>query len=346
MIDLRSDTVTKPTQAMRQAMAEAEVGDDVYGEDPTVKRLEEQGATRMGKEAALFLPSGTMGNQVAILTHTKRGDEILVEANSHIFYYEVGGPAALSGVQTRTLQGEKGKIDPQLIRESIREENIHAPRTGLLCLEDTHNRAGGAVISPDDLGAMADAARERGVPVHLDGARIYNAATALEVDVRQLTEKVDSVMFCLSKGLGAPVGSLLAGSASFIDQARKNRKLLGGGMRQAGVLAAAGLVALETMVQRLAVDHQNARRLADGISQMLPMIQIDSSSVTTNILLFNINRLTTDADAFLRKLSEEGVLGSSFGPQTIRFVTHKDFMEEQIERVISALERTARHFVG
>ena len=258
LIDLRSDTVTKPTSAMRQAMATAEVGDDVYEEDPTVRRLEALGAEMIGKEAALFVPSGTMGNQIAAMTHLNRGDEVILEAESHIFYYEVGGLALLSGAQARPLPGRRGFMEPEQITHAIREENIHFPRTGLLCLENTHNRAGGAVLTPEQTKAMAEAGRQKGIPVHLDGARIFNAAIALGIDVRELTAPVDSVMFCLSKGLGAPVGSILAGSKCFITHARKNRKVLGGGLRQSGVLAAAGLIALEQMVERLAEDHDHA----------------------------------------------------------------------------------------
>lgn len=343
MIDLRSDTVTQPTDAMRKAMAQAEVGDDVYGEDPTVRRLEALAATKVGKEAALFVPTGTMGNQLAILTHTRRGDEILVEANSHIFFYEVGGPAALAGVQTRTLQGDDGVIDTNCICESIREENIHAPRTGLLCLENTHNRAGGAVVPPEVLGAMADAAHLHGVPVHLDGARIFNAAVALKKDVKELTEKMDSVMFCLSKGLGAPVGSLLAGSQRFIESARKYRKLLGGGMRQVGVLAAAGIVALETMIERLQEDHDNARRLSEAVAE-IPGLSIEPKKVKTNILLFTVGTLDIDANKFIETLALEGVLATSFGPKTVRLVTHKDVDQSQIDQAIKILNKTTQKF--
>lgn len=247
LIDLRSDTVTQPTKEMRQAMVSAEVGDDVYGEDPTTRKLEVIAAEMIGKEDALFVTSGTMGNQVAAMTHLQRGDEVLLEAESHMFYYEVGGLALLSAAQTRTIPGNRGFMEPELIAQAIRADDLHFPRTGLLCLENTHNRAGGAVLTPKQMGLMAKVAQERGLPVHLDGARIFNAAIALGIDVRELTAPVDSVMFCLSKGLGAPVGSLLAGTKKFIAKARKHRKVLGGGLRQSGIIAAAGIIALEKL---------------------------------------------------------------------------------------------------
>lgn len=339
MIDLRSDTVTLPTDEMRRAMAMAEVGDDVFGEDPTVRRLEELGARMIGKEAALFVASGTMGNQVSALTHLSRGDEVIVEADSHIYFYEVGGLGALCGAHPRPLTGVKGFMAPSQIKEAIREEDdIHLPRTALLCIENTHNRAGGAVLTPEQTRVMVEAARERNIPTHLDGARIFNAACALDVDVKELTAPVDSVMFCLSKGLGAPVGSLLAGDRDFITRARKYRKALGGGMRQAGILAAAGLVALETMVERLALDHQNARLLAEGLAE-IPGIAIDLESVQTNIVIFSIKGLETGASEFLSTLATEGLLGVSFGGDLIRFVTHKDVTADQIKMALQIIKR-------
>ncbi|HBG15546.1 MAG TPA: low-specificity L-threonine aldolase [Firmicutes bacterium] len=341
-IDLRSDTVTKPTAEMRTAMAEAEVGDDVYGEDPTVLKLEEIGAEMIGKEAALFVVSGTMGNQTAAMTHLNRGDEVIVEADSHIFYYEVGGLALLSGAQARTIPGVKGFMAPEQINKAIRSKNIHFPRTGLLCLENTHNRAGGAVLTPEQTRSMANAAHERGVPIHLDGARIFNAALALGIDVRELTAPVDSVMFCLSKGLGAPVGSLLAGSRSFIERARKNRKVLGGGLRQAGILAAAGIIALEKMVGRLAEDHYNARILAQELS-LLPGITINPGEFSTNIIVFSIQELGVTAAQFEDLLASHGVLANSVTDTTIRFVTHKDVSEEQIKEVVKIVHKIVKN---
>jgi len=269
MIDLRSDTVTKPTQAMRDAMAVAEVGDDVYGEDPTVIRLQELAAKMLGKEAGLFVVSGTMGNQVAIMTHTQRGDELITEAESHIFYYEVGDIAALSGVQARQVPGKRVIMDPDDVNHAIRDSsNIHFPRTSLIVLENTHNRGGGKVWPIEYVREIAGIAHERGIAVHMDGARIFNASVASGIAPDVWASYADSVMFCLSKGLCAPVGSMLVGSRDFIDRARKNRKRLGGGLRQAGILAAAGIVALETMVDRLAEDHANAKLLADELARL------------------------------------------------------------------------------
>ncbi len=263
VIDLRSDTVTHPTPEMRQAIFEAEVGDDVYREDPTVNRLETIAAKRMGKEAALFTTSGTQSNITAVLTHTRHGNEVILGNEAHIFWYEVGGAAALGGVVMRTLPNDScGRLNPNDVEQAIRDKNIHYPETTLLCLENTHNRCGGAVLTPDYTNEICELAHAHGLKVHLDGARIFNAAIAIGVPACVLTENVDSVSFCLSKGLSAPVGSLLCGSNDFIERARKFRKMLGGGMRQAGIIAAAGIVAIETMVDRLAEDHANARRLA------------------------------------------------------------------------------------
>lgn len=340
-IDLRSDTVTKPTAEMRQVMATAEVGDDVYEEDPTVKKLEAIGAELIGKEAALFVTSGTMGNQTAAMTHLARGDEVIMEAESHIYYYEVGGLALLSGAQARPIPGRQGFIEPRQITKAIREDNIHYPRTGLLCLENTHNRAGGAVLTPEQTKIMADVAHEHDIPVHLDGARIFNAAVALGLDVRVLTAPADSVMFCLSKGLGAPVGSLLAGSKSFITKARKNRKVLGGGLRQSGILAAAGIIALEKMVGRLAEDHYNARMLAEGLTE-IPGITINPEEFLTNILIFSIEKLDLTADQFVRLLKAHGVLAGAVSETALRFVTHKDVTEKQIKEVIRIIHKIVK----
>lgn len=335
-IDLRSDTVTQPTDEMRRAMAEAPVGDDVYGEDPTVRRLEELGASMVGKEAALFVPSGTMGNQVAILTHTRRGDEIIVDANSHIFMYEVAAAAVLSAVQVRIVNGVRGEMALPDIEGAIRGVDIHSPVTRLLCLENTHNRAGGTVVGPDAMDAMAGVAHARGVRVHLDGARIFNAAIALGVPASRLCRDCDSVMFCLSKGLSAPVGSLLAGDREFIEKARKNRKMLGGGMRQAGILAASGLLALERMVDRLAEDHNNARRLAQGLVA-IPGLSVDLGTVQTNIVVVDVSGTGMDPEAFAAALGKQGVLSVPFGALSIRMVTHKDIRGEDIDPAIQAV---------
>lgn len=330
LIDLRSDTVTKPTPEMRQAMANAEVGDDVYGEDPTTRKLEVIAAEMIGKEDALFVASGTMGNQVAALTHLQRGEEVILEAESHMFYYEAGGLALLSAAQTRTIPGKRGFMDPDLIAQAIRADDLHFPRTGLLCLENTHNRAGGAVITPEQTTLMAKVAQERGIPVHLDGARVFNAALALGIDVRELTAPVDSVMFCLSKGLGAPVGSLLAGTKKFIAKARKNRKILGGGLRQAGIIAAAGIIALEKMVGRLAEDHYHARILREELVK-LPGLTIIPDRYPTNILICSVAKTGISAKRFSQLLAEGGVLANPTSTSEIRFVTHKDVTEAQIK---------------
>lgn len=340
-IDLRSDTVTVPTQEMREAMAQAPVGDDVYGEDPTVNRLEELAAFKTGKEAALFLPSGTMANQVAVLTHCQRGEEVIMEAQAHVFYYEVAGLAVLAGVQTRPIPGKDGKLSPIQIEEAIRPIDIHVPRTSLICLENTHNRAGGIVTTPEELAEIKKVADKYQIPIHLDGARVFNAAISLNRNVKELVKDVDSVMFCLSKGLASPVGSILAGKKEFIHQARKMRKLLGGGMRQAGILAAAGIISLEKMVDRLAVDHKNAKILAKELNG-IGGIKIHLSKVQTNIVLLDLSETTMDAPSLLHKLTERNVRASQFGPYTVRLVTHKDIgledIEETIEKVKSIMQ--------
>lgn len=332
-IDLRSDTVTVPTQEMREAMAQAPVGDDVYGEDPTVNRLEEIAALKMGKEAALFLPSGTMANQVAVLTHCQRGEEVIMEAQAHVFYYEVAGLAVLAGVQTRPIPGINGKLSPRQIEEGIRPTDIHVPRTSLICLENTHNRAGGIVTTPEELAEIRKVADKYQIPIHLDGARIFNATIALNRDVKELVTDVDSVMFCLSKGLASPAGSILVGKKEFIQQARKMRKLLGGGMRQAGILAAAGIISLEKMINRLTTDHENATLLAKELNGV-GGIKVDLSKVQTNIVLLDLSETLTNAPSLLDKLAERNVRASQFGPYTVRLVTHKDIRLEDVEETI------------
>ncbi|NLC52635.1 MAG: low-specificity L-threonine aldolase [Firmicutes bacterium] len=341
LIDLRSDTVTKPTAEMRKAMAAAEVGDDVYGEATTIQKLETIAAEKIGKEAALFVPSGTMGNQVAAMAHLQRGEEVIVEAESHIFFYEVGGLALLSGAQTRTIPGRKGFMEPELIADAIRTHDLHFPRTGLLCLENTHNRAGGAVLTAEQTRLMAKVAQEQGIPVHLDGARIFNAAIALGTDVRELTADVDSVMFCLSKGLAAPVGSLLAGREEFINKARKVRKVLGGGLRQAGILAAAGLIALEQMVDRLAEDHAHARLLAEGLAS-IPGLTIDPDAYPTNILICSVAKLGISAQRFSVLLAQHGVLANPTSTTELRFVTHKDVTKKQIKTALNIINQIVK----
>jgi threonine aldolase len=335
-IDLRSDTVTVPSDAMRHAIFEAAVGDDVFGEDPTVRRLEAMAAERTGKETGLFVASGTMSNLVAIMAHCGRGDEAIVGSESHILHYEVAGAAGVAGVQLRTVPNDaRGRIDPADVEATVRGENVHLPSTTLLCLENTHNRCGGAVVTLDDTQALADVAHRHGARVHIDGARIFNAALALGTSVAALAGPADSVSFCLSKGLGAPVGSVLCGSAEFVARARKMRKALGGGMRQAGIIAAAGVYALEQMVDRLADDHANARLLARGLAE-LPTIELDPTSVDTNIVIFGVHG---DWLGLMRGMKRAGVLATSPAPGRIRMVTHYGIERADIE---AALERV-RH---
>lgn len=333
MLDLRSDTVTRPNSAMRDAARDAEVGDDVYGEDPTVNELESRAAERVGMEAALYVPTGTMGNQVAARTHTQRGEEILCERESHIYKWEVGGLAQHSGLQPRTIDGgEWGTITPEAVREGYVEKDAHRPGTGLLALENTHNSKGGVAIAAAELDGAAEAAHELDIPTHLDGARLFNASVALDTPAARLVENIDSVMFCLSKGLGAPVGSMLAGSEAFIARARRNRKLFGGGMRQAGIIAAPGIQALSN-VERLEADHENAQRLAKGLAG------IDGLRVQppeTNIVLVETD---SPVEAFLDSATDEGVLGSAFGEHVVRFCTHWDVDGDDIERAIEGVRR-------
>lgn len=341
VIDLRSDTVTKPTAAMRAAMAAAEVGDDVYGEDPTVNRLEERAAVVFGREAAIFVPTGTMGNQIAIRLHTQHGQEVICEARAHILDWEMAMVSAFSGCVPRAVQGDRGVLSWESIRRAIAPKIYYRAPTGLIALENTHNMAGGTVAPLDVLEEIWDGAREAKLPVHLDGARVFNAATALGVDVATLTRGFDTVMFCLSKGLGAPVGSMLVGSREAIDRARVFRKALGGGMRQAGVLAAAGLIALEEMPKRLGEDHANARLLAEAIARS-DAAEIDPAEVQTNIVIFTLKQGSGrggDAAALVRNLRERGVLASAIGPHAVRLVTHYDVSREDCERAAAVLEQ-------
>jgi threonine aldolase len=336
IIDLRSDTITLPTDEMRRAMFEAEVGDDVYGEDPTVNQLEAMAAKVTGKAAALFTTSGTQSNLIAILNSTKHGDEILMGSESHTFWNEVAGPACLGGVQMRTLpNAEDGTIDPDEFVSAIRAKNIHFPVTTLLLLENTHNRCGGSVLSVAYTKKMCDLAHANGVKVHLDGARLFNAAIALGLPAAKLAENADSICFCISKGLSAPVGSLLCGSDEYIERARKWRKMLGGGMRQAGIIAAAGIVALDKMVDRLAEDHANAKRLAFGLAKVRG-IGISPEKVQTNIVMFT-PPAGMDCSVLLKKLADSGIKCSRGIGQNIRAVTHRhisaDDINETIQRV-------------
>lgn len=331
IIDLRSDTVTLPTPAMREAIYQAEVGDDVFGEDPTVNRLEEMAAQRMGKEAALYVASGTMGNLVALLTHCGRGDEFIVGHLAHTFLYEAGGSAALGSIHPRTLLNQPdGTLDLTDIEAAIRGENVHFPRSRLICLENTHNRCGGAVLTSEYTKAVCQLAQRHGLAVHLDGARVFNAAVALGVDVKELVEDVDSVQFCLSKGLSAPVGSVICGDEEFIYEARRNRKIVGGGMRQAGIIAAAGIVALEQMVDRLAEDHANARRLAEGLAE-IPGLAINLDRVQTNIVIFELTSESLTPAELQARLGERGVKLLDIGGRGLRAVTHYGIEADDIE---------------
>ena len=340
IIDLRSDTVTRPTPEMRRAMAEAEVGDDVFGDDPTVNELERRAAELMGKEAAVLVASGTMGNITALLSHTQRGDEVIVGSEAHILLAEVGGTGALAGAVLRPLPNDaRGRLDPAAVEGIIRPQNVHFQRTALVCLENTHNRCGGAVLTVEDTETIAEVAHRHGVAVHLDGARIFNAAVALGIAARELSAPADSVTFCLSKGLSAPVGSLLCGSQDFIDRARRNRKMLGGGMRQAGILAAAGLVALDSMIDRLAEDHENAAVLARGLAE-LPGIEIDPNVVQTNLVFFRL--IDEPAQSFSQRLKEAGILAGASGPRSIRMVTHHGIERRHIDETLARMSRITR----
>lgn len=335
MIDLRSDTVTLPTAEMRRAVFEAEVGDDVYGEDPTVNKLQELAAEMVGKEDAMLVPSGTMGNQIAVLTHCRPGTEVIMEADSHIYYYEAAAASVFAGVQPRPLPGKRGSMAAELVEWAIREDDIHLPPTSLICLENTHNRAGGTVVPLKDMQAVYEVACRHNLPVHLDGARIFNASVASGVPAHEFTACTTSVQFCLSKGLGAPVGSIIAGPRSFIAEARRWRKRLGGGMRQAGIFAAAGIVALETMVERLADDHANARLLADGLAA-LKGIDFNPEDIDTNIVI--VRPTSMSIKALGDELEKRGILTVVIEPDRVRFTTNKDVSRDDIEKTIAAVK--------
>jgi len=335
IIDLRSDTVSRPSAAMRRVIADAEVGDDVFGDDPTVNRLEAKAAALTGKEAALFVPSGTMANLVSVMTHTRPGDEILLGDQCHIFNYEVAGTARIALVQAHALRNlPDGSLDPADVEAAIRPPNLHTPPNTLLCLENTHNRCGGAAIPLGHMDALTNLAHAHGLKVHLDGARLFNAQTALNVPAARIARDCDTVSFCFSKGLGCPVGSIICGAAEFILRARRNRKVLGGGMRQAGLLAAAAIFALDNNVARLGQDHANARLLADGLRQHSPFVP---NSPQTNIVTVDIREGTLDG--WLAAFRDAGVLAVAFGPQRMRMVTHIDVSGDDI---VEALRRIAR----
>ena len=341
-VDLRSDTVTRPTPEMRRAMFEAEVGDDVYGEDPTINKLEKRAAEIFAREAAIFVPTGSMGNQIAIKIHTRPGQEIICEERGHIFNFEMATLASFSGCMVRPILAEGGTLHWEQIEKKIAGKTYYLAQTGLISLENTHNMWGGTVYPTEVAENICDRAHDRGIPVHLDGARVFNAATALGKPVAEITKKFDSVMFCLSKGLGAPVGSLLVGSRALIDQARKYRKALGGGMRQAGILAAAGLIALEKMPSRLHEDHANAKFLAAELAK-LPGAAIDQASVQTNIVVVDVNGTGLRGAEFIRRVGERGLLiGSGIG-ELVRFVTHMDVDRAACEKAVNVVRSVVQN---
>ena len=333
MINLRSDTVTQPTQAMRRAMAEAEVGDDYYRHDPTVITLEEKAAALFGKEAAMFLFSATMGNLVSILAHTKRGQSIILERTSHIYNNEGGGLATFAGLTPRTLEGERGRMRPDQVEAAVFGPGVLHPQTSLLCLENTHNAAGGICLSAGQTKSLANTARSLGLRVHVDGARIFNSAVAQGVSVRALTAEVDSVTVCLTKGLGCPAGALILGDADYVEDARRWRQAVGGGMRQAGIIAAAGIVALDTMVDRLAEDHANAKRLATHLAEAGLILDVAADEVETNIVFAEIPADLMDAQAFVKGLAAEGVQVNPPGGRRIRLLTHHDVSAADVDTV-------------
>ncbi|MDH7489808.1 MAG: low-specificity L-threonine aldolase [Anaerolineae bacterium] len=342
IIDLRSDTVTHPTPAMREAMYRAEVGDDVMGEDPTVNRLQEMAAERMGKEAALFVASGTMGNLICILAQCGRGDEVIMGDKAHTFLFEAGGPSVLGGVHVRTVRNrDDGTVDPAEVEAAVRPDNVHFPRSRLVVLENTHNRCGGVVLTRAQMDPVIAVARKHNLHAHLDGARIFNAAVALGVDARTLAEPFDTVSFCLSKGLSAPVGSLVCGSREFVREATRLRKVLGGGMRQAGIIAAAGIVALEQMVDRLADDHANARRLAEGLAEM-GVFDIRLERVQSNILIFGLAADRFTPQQLVARCAQDGLKFQAIEGGQFRMVTHYGIEREDIDAALLILKRVVR----
>jgi len=338
-VDLRSDTITLPTKEMFDAIAGAELGDDVFQEDPTVNQLEDLAATKFNKEAALFVPSGTMANLVAVLSHCQRGDEVILGDQAHTFLYEAGGISAFGGVHSRQIPNqEDGTLLLEDIKKSIRKEDVHFPPTRLICLENTHNRCLGMPLSVDYTNSVTEIAKNNSLSVHVDGARIFNAAVSLGVSVKELTENIDSVSFCLSKGLSAPAGSMLCGTKDFIEIARRNRKALGGGMRQAGVLAAAGLVALEKMTDRIIDDHKNARTLAAGISN-INGIRINLERVKTNIIYFSLDHPKVGGALLLEKMAGKNIHFFELGPSWFRLVTHAGVSKDDVDDVVGEFER-------
>jgi threonine aldolase len=328
-IDLRSDTVTKPTPAMREAMARAEVGDDVYGEDPTVNRLEAMAAELLGKEAALFVPTGVMGNQLAIRLHTRPGDEVIVESSSHLIRYEGGSASSLSGVQLCCVPGDRGRLSPESVKAAIRPKDLHNPPTTLVCLEQTHNVGGGSIYPLETINRITEVARAHGLALHLDGARLFNAVVKTGVSAADYARPFDTVSFCLSKGLGAPVGSIVVSDFARVQKLRRLRKVFGGGMRQVGILAAAGVYALEHHIARLAEDHANAHHLATLLED-IPGVVVDVKSVETNMVMFQVPRSSKSTEMLLADCREAGVLLNAVGDRAFRVVTHLDVNREDM----------------
>ena len=336
LVDLRSDTVTLPTEEMLEAIRHAKLGDDVYGEDPTVNELEAKAAERMGKEEAVLVPSGTMANLVSLMSNTKRGDLVILESEAHMYWYEVGGLSAVAGLLPWPLKSRFGIPDPADVEAVIRPKNIHFPEPTLICVENTHNRQGGTVAKPEQLRAIGDVAKAHGMRLYMDGARIFNAAVALGINVKEFTRYVDNLMFCLSKGLSCPVGSIVVGSSDFVNRARKNRKVLGGGMRQAGIIAAAGIVALDKMVDRLAEDHRNARFLAEGCAR-IDGLSVDLARVQSNMVVIDVSGVVDDEMLFCSKLKEKGVLAGSVGKSRLRLVTHWGIERDDVEGALDVM---------
>jgi threonine aldolase len=340
MIDLRSDTVTLPTEEMLDAIRHAELGDDVFGEDPTVNMLEKLAAEKMGKEAALLVTSGTQANLTSLMCNATRGELVILETESHIYWYEAGGISNIAGLLPWPIKSRLGALLPEDIERAVRPQNIHFPKPALICLENTHNRHGGTIMTPTQIKAIHELAKAKGLKLYLDGARIFNAAIALKTDVKEIAKHVDNLMFCLSKGLSCPAGSILVGTQEFIENARKIRKVLGGGMRQAGIIAAPGIIAFETMIDRLEEDHRNARHLAEGIAK-IDGIKIELSRVQTNILCFDITGLGISDELFLSRLKKKGMLALTTAKGKVRMVTHRGIESEHIEKTISAIRDIA-----
>jgi threonine aldolase len=337
-IDLRSDTVTRPSREMRDAMAEAEVGDDVFGEDPTVNRLQEQAAELLGKQAALFVPSGIMANQLAIRASTQPGDEVIIETQAHIFHYEAGADGALSGIQFYCLPGVRGILEAEQVADAIRTDDYYLPPTRLICLENTHNRGGGTVYPLEKIQAIAKASKNRNIALHLDGARIFNASVATGIPAAEYAKPCDTVSFCLSKGLGAPVGSLICTTADRIQPLRRLRRMFGGGMRQAGILAAAGIYALKHNIARLSEDHANAKRLAIALADMKG-VALQPDQVETNIVIFDIAKTRYTVQQAVETLKQDGVLVVPFGKTLLRAVTHLDVHREETDQAIKIFKK-------